>query len=314
MTRLPLADYLASPGLWRFIAGDAHELQEQHRRCPGVFEDNPLRFPMGTVWTLKYEVLCYVGVFAIGLVGLLRSRVGSPLAARRRARRRRSPASTSSSLTRPRASRPRLRLPLIFACGGALYVGASAVRLSGRRRRCALAVATVARSATPSSTSRCCSSRPPMAMLWLALAPALDASGRRAARRSLLRDLSLRLAGAAGPACALARPRAARRSSAGAGRHARRRGPVLVRRREAGTGPEGAGARPPDAQDDRARSALTARRRVFVRSRARSAGAGSGRRRSRAAGPTRRPRAAPRRSPRRSGSGSACAGLPPTMA
>ena len=33
---------------------------------PGVFENNPLQFPMGTVWTLKYETLCYLGVLVAG--------------------------------------------------------------------------------------------------------------------------------------------------------------------------------------------------------------------------------------------------------
>ena len=32
---------------------------------------NPLPFPLGTVWTLKYETLCYLGVLVAGLAGIL---------------------------------------------------------------------------------------------------------------------------------------------------------------------------------------------------------------------------------------------------
>ena len=33
-------------------------------RCRACSRTTPSHFPMGTVWTLKYEVLCYAGVFA----------------------------------------------------------------------------------------------------------------------------------------------------------------------------------------------------------------------------------------------------------
>ncbi|WP_276946497.1 acyltransferase family protein [Haematobacter massiliensis] len=40
---------------------------------PGVFENNPFGPPVnGSLWTLFYEFLCYMGVFALGIVGLLR--------------------------------------------------------------------------------------------------------------------------------------------------------------------------------------------------------------------------------------------------
>ena len=40
---------------------------------PGVFEDNPYGPAInGSLWTLNYEVLCYVGVFLAGVAGLLR--------------------------------------------------------------------------------------------------------------------------------------------------------------------------------------------------------------------------------------------------
>lgn len=40
---------------------------------PGVFEDNPFGPAVnGSLWTLFYEFLCYMGVLALGIVGLLR--------------------------------------------------------------------------------------------------------------------------------------------------------------------------------------------------------------------------------------------------
>ena len=68
MTRLPLAEYLVEPGLWRFVTATLTSFKS-NISLPGVFEANPFRFPMGTVWTLKYEVLCYAGVLLLGLSG-----------------------------------------------------------------------------------------------------------------------------------------------------------------------------------------------------------------------------------------------------
>ena len=63
LTRLPLAQYLADPALWRFIALTPTTFKSA-TALPGLFSDNVFPYPMGTVWTLKYEMLCYLGVFA----------------------------------------------------------------------------------------------------------------------------------------------------------------------------------------------------------------------------------------------------------
>ncbi|MCB5177017.1 acyltransferase family protein [Microvirga lenta] len=128
MTSLPLTAYLESPDLRRFI-GMTLSSFKSNIALPGVFADNPFKFPMGTVWTLKYEVLCYAGVLAFGLVGLLRSRaVALALVA--------GLALSLASLDFFRPDAPKgletsLRLPLIFAFGGALYVWRNRIRLSG---------------------------------------------------------------------------------------------------------------------------------------------------------------------------------------
>ncbi|MGO4571451.1 acyltransferase family protein [Microvirga sp. 2TAF3] len=128
MTRLPIMDYLESADLRRFIAATLTSFKS-NIALPGVFDSNPFRFPMGTVWTLKYEVLCYVGVLALGLIGLLRSRPASIALVAGLA-----VALLGLDLFRPDAPKgveTALRLPLIFAFGGALYVWRSRARLSG---------------------------------------------------------------------------------------------------------------------------------------------------------------------------------------
>ena len=126
MTRLPLAEYYASPELWRFVRGTLLSFKS-NASLPGVFEGNPLRSPLGTVWTLKYETICYAAVLAVGLLGLLRRRWAVPALAAGLAL-----ALAWLEVTAPNLSKgveTALRLPLIFACGGCLYLGRDQVRL-----------------------------------------------------------------------------------------------------------------------------------------------------------------------------------------
>ena len=66
MTVLPLDAYSHSEGVWRFIVATL-TTYKSNIALPGVFANNPFRFPMGTVWTLKYEVLCYAAVLGLGI-------------------------------------------------------------------------------------------------------------------------------------------------------------------------------------------------------------------------------------------------------
>ncbi len=127
MTHLDLAAYLADPQLWRFISGTLTTFKSA-TFLPGVFEGNPLRSPMGTVWTLKYETLCYLGVLVAGLVGLLgRPRLALGIGA----------ALLLAAILReyltpdgPKGVETALRLPLIFLAGGLFYLFAERVPLS----------------------------------------------------------------------------------------------------------------------------------------------------------------------------------------
>lgn len=127
MTRLDLAAYLADARLWRFIQGTLTSFKSA-AALPGVFEGNPLPFPMGTVWTLKYETLCYGGVFLAGLAGLLGKRrvalaAGCALVAAVVLREIVQPDG-------PKSLETALRLPLIFLAGGLIYLWSERVPLS----------------------------------------------------------------------------------------------------------------------------------------------------------------------------------------
>ncbi|TQI72963.1 peptidoglycan/LPS O-acetylase OafA/YrhL [Bosea sp. AK1] len=127
MTTLDRSAYFSDPRLWRFITGTLTTFKSA-AALPGVFESNPLPFPLGTVWTLKYETLCYLGVLAAGLAGLL-ARPRLALAAML--------ALTLAVVLRevmaPHGSKgteTALRLPLIFLAGGVAYLYREKVPLS----------------------------------------------------------------------------------------------------------------------------------------------------------------------------------------
>ncbi|KPF71821.1 acyltransferase [Bosea sp. AAP35] len=127
MTRLDLASYLADPRLWRFVIGTLTTFKSA-AALPGVFENNPLPFPMGTVWTLKYETICYLGVLVAGLAGLLRQRnlalcIGGALLAATLLREVVTPEG-------PKGVETALRLPLIFLAGGLMYLFSDRVPVS----------------------------------------------------------------------------------------------------------------------------------------------------------------------------------------
>ncbi len=119
LTVLPLAEYFRDPQLWRFVEATLTTLKST-APLPGLFTDNPFRFPLGTVWTLKYEIICYAVVFGLGVVGALRRRVvvlalvGVLVAL-----------SLGLDFLYPEAGKgaqTSIRLPLIFLTGSLLYL------------------------------------------------------------------------------------------------------------------------------------------------------------------------------------------------
>ncbi|GJE37900.1 peptidoglycan/LPS O-acetylase OafA/YrhL [Methylobacterium persicinum] len=167
MTTLPLSDYWRDPGMWSFIRGTLTTFKS-NAALPGVFEANPYRSPLGTVWTLKYEVLCYCGVLAFALCGLLRRRwiapslcVGLAIALGIEL------AVQGDAL--PKGVETALRLPMIFAAGASLYLWRDTLRIATPAMIC-LSIALFVLARTPAY--------PPLlflgtayAAVWLALGP-----------------------------------------------------------------------------------------------------------------------------------------------
>jgi peptidoglycan/LPS O-acetylase OafA/YrhL len=126
-TTRSMGAYLGDTGLWRFVMQTLTTFKS-NTVLPGVFADNPFKFPMGTVWTLKYEVLCYFGVVAAGLAGLIRAPRLALVAVLALtiavvAREVIAPASGKGLETA-------LRLPLIFLSGGLAYIWRDRLPLS----------------------------------------------------------------------------------------------------------------------------------------------------------------------------------------
>ncbi|CAA2106426.1 hypothetical protein MBUL_03669 [Methylobacterium bullatum] len=127
LTRLSLDAYLHDPGLWRFVQGTLTTFKS-NTALPGLFVDNPSRAPLGTVWTLKYEVLCYLGLLGVGLAGLFRRGfalglvIGLAVALA---------LLDALNPALPKGVETALRLPLIFASGSAFYLWRARVPRSG---------------------------------------------------------------------------------------------------------------------------------------------------------------------------------------
>lgn len=68
VTTLSPAAYFTSPEPYLFTARNI-AIMPVTFDLPGVFEDLPVPNIVGSIWTLRHEVLCYAGVFLAGLLG-----------------------------------------------------------------------------------------------------------------------------------------------------------------------------------------------------------------------------------------------------
>lgn len=72
VTTLPIGAYLSEPRTLSYVLRNATLVSLQYD-LPGVFADLPAPYTLnGSLWTLFHEVVCYGGVLAAGLAGLLR--------------------------------------------------------------------------------------------------------------------------------------------------------------------------------------------------------------------------------------------------
>lgn len=72
VTTLPAASFFSAPGTIKYLFGNGTLLAIQHY-LPGVFESNPYpRAVNGSLWTLPYEVSCYIMAAGLTAVGVMR--------------------------------------------------------------------------------------------------------------------------------------------------------------------------------------------------------------------------------------------------
>ncbi len=118
MTTLPTAAYPQDGRVWSMIWVTITSFKSA-TTLPGVFEGNPLRWPISTVWTLRYELICYGLLLAYGVVGGFRRPVLLLAAAGLAAL-----ALVVLAMLGPvpKGQETALRLPLIFACGSLAYL------------------------------------------------------------------------------------------------------------------------------------------------------------------------------------------------
>lgn len=69
----PLSAYLSDPITWKFTPAGLSLVRLRYA-LPGVFENNPHFGVNGSLWTLYYEVVCYICVALAGLFGMLAPR------------------------------------------------------------------------------------------------------------------------------------------------------------------------------------------------------------------------------------------------
>jgi peptidoglycan/LPS O-acetylase OafA/YrhL len=69
ITSLPLNAYFASSEPYQYVLKQA--TFTGHAELPGVFDRNPLSHVNDSLWTLRYEVVCYALVFVLGVARVL---------------------------------------------------------------------------------------------------------------------------------------------------------------------------------------------------------------------------------------------------
>lgn len=74
-TTLPLAEYFSDPQTWDYALTNLHFGPHLAWLLPGVFADHPVTIVNGSIWTLPVEVLMYVCVALLGVVGILARRM-----------------------------------------------------------------------------------------------------------------------------------------------------------------------------------------------------------------------------------------------
>jgi peptidoglycan/LPS O-acetylase OafA/YrhL len=139
-TTRPLGAYLAAADTWSYFVGNT-TLMVGASSLPGVFENNPVKGPNGSLWSLRHEVLMYALLMLAGLsrhfgrlclmlfIGFLTAWVVAILVdAPRLAQALPYPWKTAIEVHAMRA----IKLGAVFFGAGCLYLWRSRIPLSGK--------------------------------------------------------------------------------------------------------------------------------------------------------------------------------------
>lgn len=170
LTTLPKAAYLADGRVWTMIWATLTSFKSA-TVLPGVFEANPLRWPISTVWTLRYELLCYAGLLAYGALGgfrrpalMLAAAIGAGVAL----------IVLACLGSVPKGQETALRLPLIFGCGSLAYLYRHKLPLNAGLVLGLVAAAAGARLLAPAFYPTLLFVGSAYLFLWVAMAPGLS--------------------------------------------------------------------------------------------------------------------------------------------
>jgi peptidoglycan/LPS O-acetylase OafA/YrhL len=79
VTALPLASYFRDPVLWHYFLNTIGDI---HYVLPGVFENNPWPKTVNAqLWTVPVELMCYITLAALVVIGAVQRKILIPLAA-----------------------------------------------------------------------------------------------------------------------------------------------------------------------------------------------------------------------------------------
>lgn len=67
-TTLPIAQYFSDAEFWKYFMNIVGRI---HFWLPGVFKDNPITIVNISLWTIPYELECYMALIALSLLGLV---------------------------------------------------------------------------------------------------------------------------------------------------------------------------------------------------------------------------------------------------
>lgn len=69
LTTIALSEYFLHPMFWSYMLNMVGDI---HYHLPGVFNTNPVSQVNAQLWTIPYELECYIAISALGLIGLTR--------------------------------------------------------------------------------------------------------------------------------------------------------------------------------------------------------------------------------------------------